>query len=205
MNKNHCTIAIMAKAPKAGYCKTRLIPHIGSQRAARLQQQLLEKTVQTALDAQLGPVTVFAAPTSAHWTFKQQRMTQRLRIQTQLGSNLGERMNKAMRDGLKTHQKVIILGTDCPALRPADLSAAMEGLNQFEHVFQPASDGGYVLVASRVHRPDIFRYINWGSSSVMSSTRRRLQQTGASHKELPTLWDLDEISDLRRARAAGII
>ena len=55
-------IAILAKAPIAGLAKTRLIPALGAAGAARLQATLTERTVQTALAAGLGPVTLWCMP-----------------------------------------------------------------------------------------------------------------------------------------------
>ena len=37
-------IAVLAKAPVAGFAKTRLIPVLGAARAARLQARLIERT-----------------------------------------------------------------------------------------------------------------------------------------------------------------
>ena len=55
-------VAILAKAPLAGFAKTRLIPHLGAEGAASLQRWLLQRTVTTALSAGIGPVTLWCAP-----------------------------------------------------------------------------------------------------------------------------------------------
>ena len=52
-------VAILAKAPLAGFAKTRLIPRLGAEGAAGLQRWLLQRTVTTALSAGIGPVTMW--------------------------------------------------------------------------------------------------------------------------------------------------
>ncbi len=58
-------IAILAKAPIAGFAKTRLIPALGEAGAATLQARLTERAVATATAAGTGPVTLWAAPDAA--------------------------------------------------------------------------------------------------------------------------------------------
>ena len=55
-------VAILAKAPIPGFAKTRLIPLLGADGAARLQERLLERALATAVEAKLGPVTLWCAP-----------------------------------------------------------------------------------------------------------------------------------------------
>ena len=59
-------IAILAKAPIAGVAKTRLIPALGSEGAARLQERLLMAAVQTALPTRRfsNSLRAFASPVS---------------------------------------------------------------------------------------------------------------------------------------------
>ena len=49
-------IIIFAKAPQAGRAKTRLIPALGGEGAARLAQRMLQATLATAQAAALGPL-----------------------------------------------------------------------------------------------------------------------------------------------------
>ena len=57
-----CRIVLIAKAPLAGYCKTRLIPALGPDGAAALAAQMLRHVAQTAVDAQVGPVEICGTP-----------------------------------------------------------------------------------------------------------------------------------------------
>ena len=52
-----------------GVVKTRLIPTIGAHAAAVLQERLTERTIATALAADIGPVTLWCSPDATHSTF----------------------------------------------------------------------------------------------------------------------------------------
>ena len=55
-------VAILAKAPLPGLAKTRLAPALGADGAAALQARLIERAAETARAANVGPVTLWAAP-----------------------------------------------------------------------------------------------------------------------------------------------
>ena len=71
-------VAVLAKAPIAGFAKTRLIPVLGARGAAVLQGRLIERAVETACAAAVGPVTLWTTPDESHPTF--QSIATRLRI-----------------------------------------------------------------------------------------------------------------------------
>ncbi len=195
-----CSVAIMAKAPIPGYCKTRLIPQLGADNAARLQQRLIQRTLKTAMAAEIGPVTLYCTPDCGHGVFKRARWSRGARLRRQFGANLGQRMLTAIRHELKQHRRVVILGTDCPALEAADIRNALYSLDHVEHVFKPAEDGGYVMLATRRYEPALFRHIHWGTAGVMRQTRHRLKLLGHRWEESAPSWDLDEWPDYLRAK-----
>src|SRR6516162_10003713 len=63
-------VAVLAKAPLAGFAKTRLIPALGAGGAALLQARLVERAVATACAAVIGPVTLWATPDEGHPLFQ---------------------------------------------------------------------------------------------------------------------------------------
>jgi uncharacterized protein len=85
-------IAVFAKAPVPGYAKTRLIPMIGADGAARLQARLIKQAVATALAAALGPVTLWCAPNRHHDLFDSLAAKHGVNLHDQTGSDLGARM-----------------------------------------------------------------------------------------------------------------
>lgn len=199
-NNSGIAIAILAKAPIPGLTKTRLIPYLGADGAATLQDWLLRRTVATALNSNLGPVTLWCAPDTAHPAFVNLAVGGRIALRQQREGNLGERMHQALAESPMTGGTLVI-GTDCPALGPAHLQAAAAALAAYQAVVIPAEDGGYVLIGMRQPSWRVFTGINWGSAKVMTQTRERLLETGRQWSELPSLWDVNREEDFERLGA----
>jgi len=195
-------IAILAKAPEPGLAKTRLIPALGAERAAFLQARLIERTVETACAAAVGPVTLWAAPDERHPVFATLSTRHRIRTRRQPEGDLGNRMLSAM---AAADAPVLVIGTDCPALSPAHLRCAAEILRAGNNaVVLPAEDGGYVLIGTRRPQPVLFVDIPWGTADVMEETRGRMRSLGLTWQEPATLWDVDLPKDLERLRELGL-
>ena len=186
-------IAVLAKAPEPGFAKTRLIPSNGANAPAVLQERLNEQAVATALTADIGPVTLWAAPDARHPSFIKMVIQQRITLRPQPDGDLGARMLAAM-DG-----PTLVIGTDCPALTPLHLRGAARALHEgAEVVLIPAEDGGYVLIGTRTAQPGLFSGIAWGSATVLAETRTRIMARSLVLNELPPLWDVDTEDDLAR-------
>lgn len=197
-------IAIFAKAPIPGEVKTRLVSLLGPDGAAELHARLVMRALATAVEARVGQVELWCSPDERHpfFTGCADRFGVRLRLQQ--GGDLGERMGFAFRRSLASGRPLVAIGSDCPALTPRDLVAAAEALATHDAVVAPAEDGGYVLVGLARSVPGIFDGLEWGSSSVMDDTRRRLESASARWKLLPTLWDVDRPEDYVRLQGAGL-
>jgi len=179
---------VFARAPRAGAVKTRLIPLLGAQGAARLHARLLRRALRTARAARLGPVEL--------WTAERR----------QRGVDLGERMMHAFAHSLRGAARVILIGSDCPVLRPRDLRQAARWLaGGADAVFAPAEDGGYALIALRRVSPRLFQGMRWGGAQVMAQTRARLAALGWRWRELPEVWDVDRPQDYRRLERSGLL
>ena len=63
MDESEIGISILAKARIPGFSKTRLIPLLGEDGAAKLQARFIERTVETAREAAVGPITIWYTPT----------------------------------------------------------------------------------------------------------------------------------------------
>ncbi|HEX2725191.1 MAG TPA: glycosyltransferase, partial [Beijerinckiaceae bacterium] len=85
-------LAILAKAPIPGFAKTRLIPLLGPDGAARLQERLIERTLATALAGAVGPVTLWCAPDDSHPAFQSAARQCGVRLARQPDGDLGVRM-----------------------------------------------------------------------------------------------------------------
>ena len=194
-------VAILAKAPLAGFAKTRLIPHLGAEGAAGLQRWLLQRTVKTALSAGLGPVTLWCAPDTLHPDFALCHTFGPLTLRRQPDGDLGERMLTAFAE-TTTPAGTLVIGTDCPALTPALLHQAAKALAVNDAAVVPAEDGGYVLIGMRQAAPRIFDAVDWSTGRVMAQTRERLVEIGWRWQEFAPLWDVDRGADLDRLNAS---
>lgn len=194
--KAGCAVIVMAKAPVPGYAKTRLIPAIGAVRAARLADRLLHHAVGVALQALLGPVDLCCAPDAQHALLQPHRAQPGLVLSDQGQGDLGERMSRAFDRWWPLADRVLMTGTDAPALDARVLQRAAQALDDVDAVFVPALDGGYALVGLRTAAPSLFRDVAWSTGQVMSTTRAHLAAAGLRHAELDTLADIDEPADL---------
>lgn len=189
-------IVIMAKAPVAGYAKTRLIPALGAEGAARLAQRFLVEAVTQALASGVGEVELCCAPNRHHPTFAEIALPPGLALTDQGDGDLGARMARAINRRLGESTAVILIGTDAPALNADVLRCAHEALADHDAVFAPTLDGGYALVGLRRPAQPLFDAMPWSTDQVMALTRKRLLALGLRHVELTTLADVDEPGDL---------
>ena len=189
---------IFAKAPVAGQVKTRLIPALNPEQAAKLQEQFTVSTLQKATQASLVSVELWCAPDANHNFFKECEQQFTISLHTQSGNDLGKRMENAFLDTLEHAGWAIIIGTDCPELSTEDLDLAMQKLEDGnEVVIQPAHDGGYVLIGLKNCRTELFTNIDWGTSRVFEQTRERLNNLGQQCMVLDARQDIDRPEDLK--------
>jgi rSAM/selenodomain-associated transferase 1 len=195
-------LIVFARAPEPGRVKTRLVPLLGEQGAARLHAQLVEKTLMTAQAAGFANVYLYCASTLKSYFFEKMQKRFDVRLRSQGSGNLGERMYRA----LLRHPGAVLIGCDCPALRSADLRTAARALRGgADAVLSPAEDGGYALIGVRRAARTLFDGVAWGSARVLEQTRRRLRRLDWQWTELRTLWDVDRPEDVARLRRSGLL
>lgn len=195
-------IAILAKAPLPGLAKTRLAPALGADGAAALQARLIERAVETARGADVGPITLWAAPDQDHPAFQTLAALFGVTLARQPDGDLGVRMLAAL---AAAPGAAIVIGTDCPALQPAHLRAAAEALaGGVDAVVVPVEDGGYALIGMREPQPGLFADMPWSTAGVMAETRRRLTHLSLSWREPARLWDVDLPEDVERLKREGL-
>lgn len=189
-------IAVMAKAPLAGYAKTRLIPALGAAGAARLHRQLTLRTLATARAAGLGLVTLWCAPDMRQRFFRALQRRCGIELRAQPEADLGQRMAHIFAAAGGT--PLLLIGCDCPVLEPDHLRQAALALQSTDAAFITTEDGGYYLVGLRRPAPELFAGIAWSTPQVMAQTRARLATLGLRWQEVARLWDIDQPADLAR-------
>lgn len=191
-----CRIVLIAKAPLAGYCKTRLIPALGPDGAAALAAQMLRHVAQTAVDAQVGPVEICAAPTAIHPLWHTLRLPAQLAWTEQGEGDLGQRMARAAGRTLARGETVLLIGSDCPALTVSHLRNAAQATQRGAAALIPACDGGYVLLGLPHMLPALFADMPWSTPDVARITLERMAAARMPVQVGDALHDVDEPSDL---------
>ena len=191
-------IVIFTRFPVQGATKTRLIPLLGSERAANLQRNMTEHIVATAKKA--------AHTRSASLEIQYDGCKESdiagwlgtdLSYAEQVGADLGTRMHSAFESAFENgFRKMVLIGSDCPGITNSLLESAFDMLSQCDAVLGPAEDGGYYLVGLRNSCPGLFANISWGTGSVLEQTVAAAQRCGLSVKLTDRLNDIDRPEDL---------
>jgi len=194
-------LLLFTKPPRPGRVKTRLIGELTADEAARLHGTFLEDLLARlrqgdfelrlawALDAD---EEVPAGPVPG---VRQQ------------GSDLGERLYRALSEAAAGAGAVAAVGSDHPTL-PLELvhrAFAMieDGEAGADVVLGPAEDGGYYLIALRAGAvsPRLFADVAWSTDRVLAATLERCRELGLRAELLPLAADVDTPDDLRRLAA----
>jgi len=193
-------LIIFSKSPVPGQVKTRLMPVLSEDSAAKLHSYMLEKTIKLAKKSELASIDLYCAPDTNHIFFKYLEQEYKINLKPQTGKDLGERMFNALNDALKTHNSTVLIGTDCPAMQTDYLQQSFEQLemNKNDIVIGPVDDGGYVLIGARKINKLLFEDIDWSTEHVFSQTLGKISKLGWKHHELAPIWDLDTPADLQR-------
>lgn len=198
MKYPHARLLIFSKAPVPGQVKTRLIPLLGAEAAARLYVELLDSTIRTALAHDLCPVELWCAPSARHAWFRDCRDRYDLILRQQATGGLGARMSQALCSALQEARHAVLVGADCPTLDSSDLESALARLDAgMDIVLGPALDGGYYLIGLSRHHPFLFDAIAWGTPQVFATTLARCREHGLNCFCLPQRADIDTPDDYR--------
>jgi uncharacterized protein len=180
-------ILIFAKAPVPGRVKTRLVPALGAEGAAKLAARMLAWTVEEALATGLA-VELCGDPDPAGWYDGPP-----VSLVWQGEGDLGERLAQAAE---RVCGPLLLIGADCPELNRDRLRAAAGALERHDAVIHPAQDGGYVLLGLRRADPSLFEGVGWSTEAVAAQTIARIEALGWSLDVRETLRDVDEPADL---------
>jgi rSAM/selenodomain-associated transferase 1 len=199
-------IIVFAKAPALGAVKTRLIPLLGAEGAAELHARLVERTLTTARAAAFGRIELHVAPGIDDPFFRSCAGVFTVALAAQASGDLGARMLAALKAALAAHPRVLLVGSDCPALTAQHLRKADRSLQDgADAVLVPCEDGGYALIGLTRVDARLFDGVAWGGETVMAETRARLRELGWRWHELETLWDVDRPEDYQRLLESGLL
>lgn len=122
--------------------------------------------------------------------------TQFFKKDIQLQSDLGGRMLDAFRKTLATHDKVVIIGSDCPKINGEIIEEAYDKLESTDIVVGPTFDGGYYLLGMKKAHSFLFENMPWSTENVYKTTVDRITNQALTYSKVRMLSDLDDIIDL---------
>lgn len=193
----------MAKAPRTGKVKTRLVPALTAKEAAALSTCFLRDTAKAISELNQNGVSrgvAVYAPADARGDF-QGIVPEGFLLIPQRGEKLEERLlcatEELFRHGFTA---VCLINSDSPTVPPRVFVEAATILAQAEEtvVLGPCEDGGYYLIGVNKLQPTLFQDIAWSSERVLQQTILRVNQAGLKHHLLPTWYDVDDGAGLWR-------
>ena len=190
-------IIIFAKAPIAGFAKTRLIPALGAERAAELARKMLLNTLHEALASNIGSVELCVTPGINQSVWERIPLPSGIEISDQGEGELGARLARASERALKNAESVLLIGTDCVEMSGDLLREAAQALQEHDAIIHCTADGGYALLGLRRFSPFLFSDMPWSTDAVASTTIDRIGQLGWSVHFGQLLHDVDEPQDLK--------
>jgi hypothetical protein len=119
----------------------------------------------------------------------------------QEGDDLGARLANAMTTLGEGGDVVALASSDSPTAKMGPMREALGALRRpLRALLGPCEDGGYYLIALTTLAPGVFRGIRWGTPEVLGTTRARCRELSLELQELPPSYDIDEPSDVVRAK-----
>ncbi len=205
---NVMRLIVFSRYPEPGTTKTRLIPVLGTDGAARLQCDLTRHTLaQARAFRRTAAVTVEVRYDGGDAKKMAECFGNDVEYRPQGAGDLGCRMGRALADAFRDGAaRAVVVGADCPGITPRLLREAFERLADADVALGPATDGGYYLIGLRRLVPELFHAIAWGGEHVLQSTLDRAAELSQSVALLEPLSDVDRPEDLtvwRRIAAEG--
>ena len=190
-------IIVYAKAPVPGQVKTRLIPKLGADGAARLHHAFVADTLAMANSlAETFDVELHTDIPTEAWPWPGVRGLQS-------AGDLGVKLYATLRQALDAGRPLaLIVGSDSPTL-PARFLAELAGLDA-DVVLGAAKDGGYYAIGCRKIHPEMFAGVEWSSSNTRAQTEGAIRRCGLSMATGPEWFDVDEPEDLELLIRPGL-
>ena len=176
-----------------GNVKTRLANLIGDQNALIVYEALVDKTRETIEHLSVKKAIYYSNYIDEYDKFSNDKFSKRL----QLGDDLGNRMQNTFQSVFNLgFKKAVIIGSDCWDLTPEIIEVAFEELDSHDFVLGPAVDGGYYLMGMKEMLSDVFNNKQWSTANVLVDTLIDIDNASKTKALLPTLSDVDYLSDL---------
>jgi len=189
------TLVIMAKAPKSGLVKTRLMESLPAPAVTALYRCLLEDTL--ALAKSLTSVEVAVMCPESDQDELARLLGNRVQVVAQKGEGLAAGLTSVFRHFTAVgRQNVIAFNSDSPHLAPSVLDSAFEILATHDVVVGPTHDGGYYLVGAKAAHPGLFEGDGMGTGGALDRLLTRTKVLELSTGFTEPFYDIDVANDL---------
>ncbi len=196
-------LIIFTRYPETGTTKTRLIPLLGAEGAAKIQRKMTEHTLSRMMGLTASnDLTIEIRYDGGNEELMKQWLGSEFEYVLQGDGDIGYRMQRAFEDAFKSGAAaVVIIGTDIPDLTAVDITKAFAVLKQKKMVLGPAKDGGYYLIGLQKNAfspavGDLFAGIKWGEHDVLKKTLNISKQLGLNYSLLKEMDDVDRPEDI---------
>jgi rSAM/selenodomain-associated transferase 1 len=188
MTKN--LVIVFVKKATLGSVKTRLAKTIGDLGALEVYKELLKITKNAVAELSCD-VRIYFSETidDDGWPNYANSI--------QIGTNIGERMYNAFKDGFEDgYKNIVLIGSDLPDISTLHIEEGLAALEKNQVVFGPAEDGGYYLIGLSQLLPEIFINKPWSQPHLLKTTFLELEYLNISFSTLEPLNDIDTYEDL---------
>jgi rSAM/selenodomain-associated transferase 1 len=193
----------MAKAPRQGDVKTRLVPPLTAAEASALSAAFIRDTAENILAAAdsvaiEGFVAYSPAGSAAAFADVLSTAIQLLPPRrTGLAAGLLDAASDLLAAG---YAAACLVNADSPNLPTSLLIRAAQALAApgDRVVLGRADDGGYYLIGLKQPHHRLFEGIAWSTELVFQQTLDRAAEIGLAVHALPVWYDVDDIASLRR-------
>lgn len=177
------SVAVLAKAPRAGNAKTRLAPPCTLVQAAELAQVCLDQTLAVVRGSQAK---------HRYLLYDEELEIDGMTVIPQRGNSLDEKLAFAFQD---VGEAVIIIGMDTPQIQVELLDDALGTLEAQDAVLGPTEDGGYWALGLRRSEMTVCLGVPMSRSDTAYHQQQRLKNLGLRYALLPQLRDVDTFAD----------
>jgi uncharacterized protein len=193
--KSDRVLVIMAKAPRPGTVKTRLIPSLPLQAVTSFYRCLLDDTL--ALAGSLAGVEVAVVCPASDVDELAVLAGPGVRVVAQNGEGLAAGLTSVFAHFAgDQRRRIIAFNSDSPHLPPSVLEAAFETLAAYDLVVGSTYDGGYYLVGANGAHPSLFTRDGMGTGSALENLLSQARVLELSVGFTDPFYDIDVADDL---------
>jgi rSAM/selenodomain-associated transferase 1 len=186
----------MAKAPRPGHVKTRLLKHAAEDAVVGLYRCLVEDTLaMTGAVPDLHVAVVCPVGDGADLT----AWLHGVAVVEQNGDGLADALTSSfVHFSAAGFRRIVAFNCDTPHLPPRILEGAFDALLTADVVAGPTEDGGYYLVGARAPHPTLFDKTNIGTANALDALIARARDLDLRVAQTDPWYDIDVNADVEQ-------